>query len=264
MITLTPSSGYLQVYHRRMPTPDARFERELEIFRSETEQATQFYFALLAINDVARHDKMVHALLNRTALFWNTCAGALQTSAFIALGRVFDKHSDHNVDSMLRIAQENWQVFSKAALARRLERREPEKSQWVDQFVQHAYEPTPKDFRRLRAYVRKWRRIYEENYRDVRHKCFAHKGATEEAKVAELFRKGTNRELQLMLRFLGQLHRALWQLFFNGRKPILQPARYSVAQMRKRPALRSYSGVGIQEHITREAEEFLKFAARKH
>jgi hypothetical protein len=76
MITLTTSSGYLQVYHRRMPTPDARFERELEIFRSETEQATHFYFALLAIHDVARHDKMVHALLNRTALFWNTCAEA--------------------------------------------------------------------------------------------------------------------------------------------------------------------------------------------
>jgi hypothetical protein len=73
-----------------MPTPDALFARELNIFRTETEQATQFYFALLAINDVARDDKMVRALLNRTALFWNTCAGALQTSAFIALGRVFD------------------------------------------------------------------------------------------------------------------------------------------------------------------------------
>jgi AbiU2 len=247
-----------------MPTPDARFERELNIFRTETEQATQFYFALLAINDVAYEDKVVHALLNRTALFWNTCAGALQTSAFIALGRVFDKHSAHNVDRVLRIAQESPQVFSKAALARRLERIDPRASGWIDEFVQDAYEPTPKDFRRLRTYVRKWQRIYEANYRDVRHKFFAHKETADETEVAELFRKGTNRELQQMFRFLGQLHRALWQLFFNGRKPVLRPARYSVAQMRKRPALPSYSGVGIQEHITREAEEFLKFAAKKH
>jgi hypothetical protein len=247
-----------------MTIADGRFERELEIFRTETEQATQFYFALLAINDVAYHDKMVHALLKRTALFWNTCAGALQTSAFIALGRVFDQTSAHNVDRVLRIAQDNPQVFSKAALARRLERIEPRGSQWVDEFVQQVYEPTPNDFRRLRAYVRKWRRIYETHYRDVRHKFFAHKETADEAEVAELFRKGSNRELQRMFRFLGQLHRALWQLLFNGRKPVLRPARYSVAQMRKRPALPSYSGVGIQEHITREAEEFLTFAANKH
>lgn len=247
-----------------MPSPEARFERELNIFRTETEQATQFYFALLAINDVAYEEKMVRAFLNRFALFWNTCAGALQTSAFIALGRVFDQCSAHNVDKVLRIAQENGQVFSKAALARRLGGIDPRGSQWVDEFVQDAYEPTPKDFRRLRAYVRKWRRIYEANYRDVRHKFFAHKETADEAEVAELFRKGTNRELQQMLRFLGQLHRALWQLFFNGRRPVLRPARYSVAKMRKRPALPSYSGVGIQEHITREVEELLKFAAKKH
>jgi len=247
-----------------MPTLDARFERELNIFRTETEQATQFYFALLAINDVALDDKIVRQLLNRNALFWNTCAGALQTSAFIAVGRVFDQNSAHNVDRVLRIAQKNPQVFSKAALARRLERMEPQRSQWIAEFVQDAYEPTPKDFRRLRVYVHKWRQIYEAKYRDVRHKFFAHKETADEVEVAELFRKGTNRELQQMFRFLGQLHRALWQLFFNGKKPVLRPARYSVTQMRKRPALPSYSGVGIQEHITREAEEFLKFAAKKH
>lgn len=246
-----------------MPTPDALFARELNIFRTETEQATQFYFALLAINDVARDDKMVRALLNRTALFWNTCAGALQTSAFIALGRVFDQKSAHNVDKVLRIAQDNPQVFSKAALARRLERTDPKGSSWIDEFVQDAYQPTPKDFRRLRTYVREWRRIYDANYRDVRHKFFAHKETAEEAEVAELFMKGTNLELQRMFRFLGQLHRALWQLFFNGRKPVLRPARYSVARMRKKPALPSYSGVGIQEHITREAQEFLLFAAKR-
>ena len=47
----------------------------------------------------------------------------------------------------------------------------------------------------------KWRRIYEANYRDVRHQFFAHKQAAEDAEVAALFSKGTNRELQQLIAF---------------------------------------------------------------
>lgn len=197
-----------------MTTPEVRFERELEVFRTEYEAATQFYFAFLAVHAVAYQHKSVETLLNRAPLFWNTCMGALQTSAFIALGRVF------------------------------------------------AHEPTPKDLRRRRAYVRKWRRLYETNYRDVRHQFFAHKEAADEADVSVLFSKGSNRELQRMLVFLGQLYRALWQMFFNSAKPVLRPARYSVARMRTQPAP-PYMRGAVQETITREAEEFLKFAAAK-
>ncbi len=63
-------------------TPDERFGRELEIFRAEAEAAAQFFFAYLTVHAVAHQHKSVHAFLNRTPLFWNTCMGALQTSAF--------------------------------------------------------------------------------------------------------------------------------------------------------------------------------------
>ena len=72
-----------------MPTLDEHFERELEIFRTEAEACAQFLFAFLAVHDVAYRKKAVHKLLNRAPLFWNTCLGALQASAF-GSGIVFD------------------------------------------------------------------------------------------------------------------------------------------------------------------------------
>jgi hypothetical protein len=189
-------------------TPDERFERELEVFGTEAEQAKQFFFAYLAVHATAYQHKSVHALLNRAPLFWNTCLGALQTSAFIALGRVFDQSSAHNLDKVLRIAQDNPRVFSKAALGRRKQGNNPEPPAWLDDYLRSAYEPTLTDFRRLGARVQKWRQIYGANYRNVRNRFFAHKEVADEVETTALFSKGTNRELQRLLAFLGSLHEA--------------------------------------------------------
>ena len=65
----------------------------------------------------------------------------------------------------------------------------------------------------------------------MRHQIFAHKKAAEDAEVAALFSKGTNRELQHLIAFLGSLYQALWQVFFNGGKLVLRPVRYSLVRM---------------------------------
>lgn len=243
-------------------TAEQRFDEELEVFRTEEESATQFFFAYLGIHAVAFEDNRVLDLLNSAPLFWNTCAGALQMSAFIALGRVFDQKSTHNIDNVLRIAQDNPQIFSKDALAARKHKSTGNKPDWLIEFLKGAYEPTPKDFRRLRTHVKRRRRIYESNYRDVRNQFFAHKGVSN-PNAARLFSKGSNRELQQLFAFLGALYHALWELFYNGRKPVLRPSKYSVARMRK---LQSPSGRrgSAQEQILREAEQFLRCACEQN
>jgi hypothetical protein len=74
-----------------MKSAESRFERELEVFGNQVEEATQFFFAYLAVHAAAYEKEEVHALLNTAPLFWNTCMGALQTATFIALGRVFER-----------------------------------------------------------------------------------------------------------------------------------------------------------------------------
>ena len=122
------------------------------------------------------------------------------------------------------------------------------------------YEPTPGDFRRLRAHVQKRRKIYEANYRDLRHKVFAHNALTDQVAVAALFAKTNIRELQRLFVFLNSLYDALWQLYFNGQKPALRPRRYSVKRIRDLPSPQ-WKRKGVQERITHEAEAFLRACA---
>jgi hypothetical protein len=241
---------------RNMTTPQAKFERELEVFRTEAEAAMQFLYAFLTVHAVAGDNKPVYNQLNKAPLFWNTTLAALQTAAFIALGRVFDQDSKHNVARLLRAAQDDMNIFSKTALGSRKQGSDSTPPEWLAEYVRNAYVPTPADFRRLRAHVLKYRRIYEANYRDIRRRLFAHKEVSSPADIAALFSRTNIRELQKLLAFLGSLYEALWQLYFNGRKPVLRPRRYSLRNMRHSPSP-AWKSRGVQERITHEVEQFL-------
>ena len=245
-----------------MNQPEDIFANELEVFRTEADSGIQFFYSYLAVHAVAGEHKKVHRLLNKAPLFWNTALGALQTSTFIALGRVFDQNSKHNVDRLLKIAQSNMAIFSKEALAGRKRRGSGNADEWLDEYLCDVYVPNADDFRRLRRHIAKRRKIYENNYRTIRHQIFAHKVVSEQEEMQALFGKTNIRELQKILIFLRRLHEALWQLYHNGRKPTLQPARYSVKRIREQPSPQ-HRGRDLQERLTHEIEAFLSAAANE-
>lgn len=238
------------------------FTKELEVFRTEAESAIQFFYSFLSIHAVAGEHKEVYRLLNKAPLFWNTTLGALETSTFIAIGRVFDQNSRHNVDRLIKIAQSNMDIFSKESLAGRKRRGSNNADEWIDEYLRDVYVPNAEDFRRLKRHITKRRKIYESNYRDIRHKIFAHKVVSEKEEEHVLFGRTNIREMQKLLIFLRRLHEALWQLYHNGRKPKLQPARYSVKRIREQPSLKN-RGQGLQERLTHEIEDFLLSVANK-
>lgn len=238
----------------------AEFEQELEVLRTEAEAAAQFFYSYLTIHAAAGDHKPVYRLLNASALFWNTILAGLQTSTFIVLGRILDQTSAHNVDRVLKIAQNHPDIFSKAALGKRKQGNLKAPPEWLPEYLEGAYMPRAADFRRLRAHVKKQRKIYDDKYRDLRRKVFAHKELTDPAAVSALFAKTNVRELQRLLVFFSRLYDALWQLFFNGRKPVLQPRRYSLKRMRDLPSPPELNK-GVNERIAHEAERFLMAAA---
>jgi hypothetical protein len=235
---------------------EEQFERELEVFRTEAETAAQFFYAFLAIHASAAAEQKVHRLLNTAPLFWKTILGSLQTASFVALGRVFDQNSTHNVDRLLKLAQDNPQMFSKAAFARRRKGPATTPPHWLNDYLKHVYVPKPADFRRLRGYVSKHRKIYVEKYRPLRHQIFAHKILSDAAAVSALFAKTDIREMERMLVFMMSLYNALWQLFANGIRPALRTHRYSVNRMRDRAA-KGVRGNSVHERLVFEVEHFL-------
>ena len=245
-----------------MLSPSADFEIQLELFRTEAQSALQFFYAWDATHAVAAKDKAVFRLLNEAPLFWNTALGALQASALVALGRVFDPDpGNHSVTRLLALAHANLDIFSKDALATRKRKLSPNADEWLPEYLKTAYVPTREDFRKLKRHVAIRRNTYEEKYRPLRHKVFAHRGVTTPTQVGELFAKTNLRELRQLLVFLGRLYEALWQLYFNGNKPTLRPARYSVQRILEQPPP-NVKRANLQEKLVHETRSFLKRHSR--
>lgn len=138
----------------------ASFEHRLDEFRKEAQGGAQFFYAMMAIHGTAGGSDEVYQTIDDAALFWNTNIAALQTAFFVTLGRVFDQRSDYTIDRLIKLAQANPAVFSKEALAQRKRRLDHNADEWLPEYLKTAYEPDTKDFRCLRSYVDKYRKIY--------------------------------------------------------------------------------------------------------
>ena len=241
-----------------MPSTSVDFEAQLELFRTESQSALQFFYAWDATHAIAAKDKRVVRFLNETPLFWNTALGAVQASTFVALGRVFDPDSrNHSVTRLLALAHANLDIFSKNELAARKRKLSANADEWLSEYLRSVYVPTNEDFRRLKRHVASRRKIYEQKYRPLRHSVFAHRGVSTRTEVGELFAKIDLRELRQVLVFLGRLYEALWELYFNGRKPVLRPSRYSVSRMLEQASPRQKHG-NLQEKLVNETSQFFQ------
>jgi hypothetical protein len=243
-----------------MTNEESAFERELELLRKESEGAAQFFFGHLAINEMAKRREAVLRLLNRNAMFWNTAAAAMQTAAIVAVGRVFDQGSPHNIDKVLRLAQNHPSIFSKASLAQRKQAGASQPPPWLQSYLESAHVPTTADFRRLRSQIKKRRQTYEANYRDLRHKVYAHRVVGEDDEVAPIVAKTNIRELERLVIFLVRFYESMWHLFMNGRKPTLRRVRYTVSRA-GRLTLPRRSARDVHRHMVFETKNVLLGAA---
>jgi hypothetical protein len=229
---------------------ETEFERELEIFRRDEEEAQQHFFCWLAVRDLAARNANVLAVMNATPLFWLTTHHAMLLAAFVGLGRVFDQDSEHNVDHLMDVAATDLSIFSKAAL--RLRKEANISKEDTAAFVESAHELTPAENRLLKGQIRAKRGIYEARYREIRNKVFAHNDVLDAAHVNKLFTKTNINEMKGIFGFLHALYGALDQLFLNGRKPEVQPYVFKLPPHEARPG-RMAPG----ERVYREAQTVL-------
>lgn len=238
-----------------MTTPEEKFVHDLEIFRTEATSGLKFYFTWLSIQYVIGENKKALNKLNENSIFWGTNISALQISAFITLGRVFDNNSKHNISKLLEFADKNREIFSKHSLAARKRKDSSNADDWLPEYLKNAYVPTNADFKRLKTNVEKYQNIYDKNYRKIRNRIYAHKEISEKEKIKDLFKRTTIRELELIFVFLIKFYYALWELLVNGKKPLLKPLPYSIRRLinKKTPG---WEGHSLQKLIVGDAHSF--------
>jgi hypothetical protein len=234
--------------------PDKKFAKELEIFRNEQAIGQQYFFSWLQMRTEFRDRKLLDRL-NDTPLFWITTHHALIVATFVVLGRVFDQRSQHNIDSLLRVAIDNRQIFTRQALKER-RIREGVDHKFAAEYVANKYEPTATDFRQLRAEVAQRRKVYAAKFKDVRDKIYAHREIADIDAVNALLAKAELNEMQAVFGFLHALHEALWELFTNGRQPILHLPAFQLPP-------KDHHGDSPAEMVAHDAAHFFRaFMAR--
>lgn len=197
-------------------SPELRFRHTLEQVRIDSDACVQFLYAWVAFHKAASKSAHARAKINENALYWNTVLGALQTSLFIALGRLFDRDKkSHGLHKLLRIAILERHIFSKASLAKRKAKESPGAT-WINTYLADAYVPSLVDLRKLQKYVATKRLKYVKTYAPIRNKVFAHNGLGSLQKVSVLFSRTNIGELQRLILGVRQVHEVLWQLYFNG------------------------------------------------
>lgn len=235
--------------------PDYSFERQLSSLDRESTVIANYVYAEMAIQHAASRSKRLLNQLNRTPTFWATCNAALQSAAYIAIGRVFDLKSPYNLEALMVAMEKNLPLLGREALAERKRDGKSVDPPWLQDYLNKAYYPKRADIARIRKHISNYRAVYERAFMPVRHQYLAHRQTHGSEKVQRLFAKGKVKELWRLSTFLLQLHSALWELLHNGRKPVLRPIRYSARVMYDSSSQRT----GAHEYIVRDTKTLMKF-----
>ncbi|MCV6610433.1 MAG: hypothetical protein OIF55_06660 [Amphritea sp.] len=187
--------------------------RKLEYFRSEINKATASYAAWKSFHDICVENKDAYKSFNRNATYWNITQYALQQSFFITLGRIFDTNSKSvSIFRLVRTCKGNIREFSKPSLRKRKGNED-----WVDSYIDQAYEVTSRDFERLRMEIKPYKQTFDDNFKPIRHQVFAHFDGTSASCTQTLFGKVKISECEDILGFLNQVYRYVLELYNNGR-----------------------------------------------
>ena len=235
--------------------PDFSFERQLKNLEQEADAVASYVYAEMTIHHAASKSKVLLARLNLTPTFWNSCLAALQSAAYISLGRVFDLKSPYNLDALLGAMEVNLSQFHRAALASRKREGHTIDPPWLQDYLNEAYYPTQADVARLRKKVGEYRRVYDRAIMPVRHQYLAHRQAHDRDKVQRLYAQGKVAEIRRLSTFLLRLHTSLWELWHNGRKPALRQVRHSVKSIYESDTKRR----GAHEYVVRDTKALLEF-----
>lgn len=190
-----------------------------KLFRDEVTTASWSFYVWKSFNNIASKDHDIYTAINETALTWNIITHSLQSTFFITIGRLFDVDGDAlSIHALLRACIDNIDQFNKASLReRKIREYKGNLPEWLDKYIEEAYEPTEKDFQMLRGETSKIQKQYEEVYRPIRNKVIAHKERETLENVDELFGKTNVTQLQDFIIFLHQIENIVFQLLYNGK-----------------------------------------------
>jgi hypothetical protein len=232
--------------HHDQAADEAEYWRQFHMMRNELAGAVRSNHVYLTINNLVLSENEVGLKLNEHGDFWQLNAVALQTTFFIAFGKLFDpRRGTVSIPRVLDATIARPHLFAKEALRER-KRKDNQivgpDPKWLVDYMKTAWEPTEQDLALLKGALKPHQKKFKHIYQPIRHRFYAHRSDEDEKSIADLFAKTRISEID---EILGFLHTLIWEiqdLYQNGRKPNLS----------------NFDGYkGYVTEITRNTEEFV-------
>ena len=193
----------------------------IELYKNYSKEykiVSQSYYTWKLINNIASKDPKIYDALNKNSTTWNIILHSLQSTYFIALRRLFDRDKNtFSADSLLKTCIENISEFGKDKIAERKISNSSEKPEWLDKYLEGVYQIEQKDIQILRGELSKQNKKYEDKFKSIVNKVFAHREIKYLEKSNSLFIGTTIGDIEEIINFLFQIDMILFDLFHNGR-----------------------------------------------
>jgi len=202
---------------------EEEYWRIYKLIYGDVEAAIKSNQTYLTIENLAKENPDVLTRINKDADFWTLNAYALQTTFFIAFARLFDPRRDvYSIYKLLDMTAANPGFFSKTALrARKMSTMARPAPPWVEDFINSAWEPGVNDLLSLKSDLNPHSETFKKIYQPIRHSFFAHRGMETDDQIFAKFQKTSTAQVDVLLRFLFTLLRAIWEMAWNGKRPDL-------------------------------------------
>jgi hypothetical protein len=241
-----------------IPPDDQKFENALKIFETQVGEATQFWFAASAMNEIAIANPDTVTALNVTPSFWITARVGMENQAILSVGKIFRprKTNPHNIDSLFDVLRGAIStVFSRESLAGRKRRLSSNADEWLPQFMEQIH--APQDINGLHALSKPHRKTYETQWEQIRNEHVAHTGLVDPTARWDAFQKTRISDLEELIGFLNLFYDALWRMYYNGRRPTIQPLSECSVKALVAKKLDELNQNRNQEHIVAETRKCL-------
>ena len=187
-------------------------------FSAEYKIVAQSFYTWKLVNNIASKDSKIFESLNENSTTWNIILYSLQSTYFIALRRIFDNDENaFSADGLLKSCIENISEFGKDKIAERKIGDSSDKPEWLDKYLEGVYQIEQKDIQILRGELSKQKKTYEDKFRSIVNKVFAHREIKYLENSNSLFVGATVGDIEDIINFLFQIDRILFDLFHNGR-----------------------------------------------
>jgi AbiU2 len=236
---------------------ESEFEKRLDGVIRDARASAVFVYTELTIHQQAGLDRTLFETINRHAGFWNVIFGSLQSSGIIALGRMYDDDAQTlSLPKLLEYVETHPGIFSHSAFQTR-----KINSGMSPAMAAGMVENEPPfqlaDLKPLRDEFDAIKKIWDKEFKPIRHEVFAHASRLTQQEIEELFSKTLVEELENLTVFPLRLTNLLWELYTNARPIRPYPVATRIPDVLARAPGKVISNLE-HEHAVNMTVEFLE------